>query len=321
MLIKPNDKKIRYTGRWNVTEDGATSTANGNYFEFLYKGECAVIGFDISYTRMPFPHVYVSVDDGANIEVSLDRFVRISAEDGEHKVTVIMKSSVETQHRWFSPIEAKVTLLSIEAEEVLQLPPDTRKTIEFIGDSITEGIAIDSGYVYHGENRDMVYWDDSTAGYAWRTAKVLNLRLMTMGYGYLGTTREGGGRIPPVGKSYGFYSDGYPMESNNADFIVINHGTNDRNADAELFKEKYFEFLQIVRDRNQNSKIIALTPFSGCLAKEICEVVEKYNCEFNDDVFYIDSTGWIAPEPIHPTRAGHKKVCEHLSEIIKEKFL
>ena len=45
--------------------------------------------------RFPFPHVYISVDGGAKIEVTIDRFVRISADEGEHKVLVIMKSSVE----------------------------------------------------------------------------------------------------------------------------------------------------------------------------------------------------------------------------------
>ena len=94
MVIKPNNKKIRYTGRWNVKESTATSTANGNYFEFMYSGECVVIGFDTSYLRVPFPHIYISVDGGANIEVSLDRFIRISAEEGIHKVCVVLKSSV-----------------------------------------------------------------------------------------------------------------------------------------------------------------------------------------------------------------------------------
>ena len=69
------------------------------------------------------------------------------------------------------------------------------------------------------------------------------------------------------------------------------------------------------------SKIISLTPFSGCLAKEIKEVVEKYNKEKADTVFYIDTTGWIEPEPIHPLRDGHKTVSEKLSEIIKEHLL
>ena len=91
MIIKYNDDRIRYTGRWNINEFSATSTANGNYFEFMYSGECAVIGFDTSYARIPFPHIYISVDGGANVEVSLDRFIRISAEEGEHRVCVILK--------------------------------------------------------------------------------------------------------------------------------------------------------------------------------------------------------------------------------------
>ena len=111
MIIKPDSDKIRYTGRWNVREDSAVSTANGNYFEFMYSGECAVIGFDVSDLKVAFPHLYISVDDGAKIEVTVDRFIRISADEGNHKVGVILKSSVEQQRRWFAPIEAKVALL------------------------------------------------------------------------------------------------------------------------------------------------------------------------------------------------------------------
>ncbi len=198
------------------------------------------------------------------------------------------------------------------------MPEDKRPVIEFIGDSITEGISIDVDYSNHGDYRDMVYWNDSAAGYAWQTAKALNFRPVIMGYGCLGTTTEGAGRIPPVAESYGYYSNGCAMESLQADFIVINHGTNDRRADKELFKEKYFEFLSIVRERNPMSKMISLTPFSGCLAKEIKETVEKYNKEKNDKVFCIDTTGWIEPEPLHPHRDGHKTVSKKLSEIIKE---
>ena len=101
------------------------------------------------------------------------------------------------------------------------------------------------------------------------------------------------------------------MESKKADYIVINHGTNDRGADKEFFKEKYHELLCVVRGQNPISKIISLTPFSGCLAGEIKEVVEKYNAEKNDNVFYIDSTG------IHPSRDGHKAVSKKLTEILK----
>lgn len=318
MIEKCNGSKIRYTGRWNVGEHVATSTANGSYFEFAFCGECAVMEFDISAMVKPFPHIYVDVDNGANIEVTLDKFVRVSAESGTHKVCVIMKSSVETQNRWYAPIEARVSLVQIQADEFLDLPEDNRPIIEFIGDSITEGISIDVDYSNYGGNEDMVYWDDSTAGYAWRTAKLLDYRVVVMGYGCLGTTKEGAGNVPPVGESYSFYSDGCPIEKSYADVIVINHGTNDRRAETSLFKEKYSEFLDIVRKRNPKAKIISLTPFSGCLAKEIRETVAEHNISKNDDVFLVDTTGWIEPEPIHPMRAGHKTVSEKLAPIIRE---
>lgn len=321
MIIKHNSGKIRYTGRWNITEESASSTANGNYFEFAYTGECAVIGFDTSYARIAFPHIYISVDGGASIEVTLDRYVRISAEYGEHRVCVILKSSVEYQHRWYAPIEAKVALLEIEADGFLDLPEDRRPAIEFIGDSITEGISIDTGYSGYGNGNDRVYWNDSTASYAWRTARLLNFRPVIMGYGCLGTTQGGAGGIPPAAEAYKLYCNGYEAESQCADFIVINHGTNDHNADKELFKRKYFELLCVVRERNPLSKIISLTPFSGWLAGEIREAVEEYNNEKGDEVFYIDTTGWIAPEPLHPTREGHKIVSEKLSQIIRESLM
>lgn len=321
MIIKHDDNQIRYTGRWNIDTNASVSTANGSYFEFMYEGECAVIEFDISENQIPYPHIYINVDDGANIEVTLDKFIRISAESGKHKVCVTMKSSMETQNRWISPIEAKVSLVSIEAEGFCPLPEDTRPVIEFIGDSITEGISIDTKYSNYQDSRDMVYWDDSTAGYAYLTAKSLNFRPVVMGYGCLGTTKGGAGNVPPAEESYPYYSDGFPMESQNADIIVINHGTNDRKNDKDLFKKKYFEFLCLVRKRNPHSKIIALTPFSGCLAEEIKMVTDTYNSKNSDNVFYIKTTGWINPEPLHPDRKGHKTVSKNLVKIIREQLL
>lgn len=325
MLITPNNPLIRYTGRWNVTDTAAVSTANGSYLEFAFNGETAVVEFDITDCRTPFPHIYLAVDHGARIEVPLDKFIRLSADEGEHHVQIILKGSVESQRRWVAPIESKTVLRTIEADAFLPLAPDSRRTIEFLGDSITEGISIDvePRYTRYGGNSDMVYWDDATAGYAWLTAKELDMRPYIMGYGCLGTTQNGAGDIPNVCESYPYYSDGCPMDgkSVNADYIVINHGTNDRRAAPDVFRRQYYRLLEIVRERNPASKIIALTPFCGALASEIAEIVEQFNRNRNDSVFYINTTGWIAPEPLHPTRAGHKTVSRNLAKIIRENFL
>lgn len=322
MFIRPNHPYIRYTGRWNVTDSEAVSTANGNYAEFAFSGDTAVIEFGIEDCVIPFPHVFIAVDGGARIEVTLEKYIRISAEEGSHTVQIILKGSVETQQRWTAPLQAKTAVRSLEADAFLPLPEDNRKTIEFLGDSITEGISIDNNgkYTRYGSHLDMVFWDDSTAGYAWLTAKELNLRPIIMGYGCLGTTRSGAGDIPPVEQSYPYYSDGYPMESSSADFIVINHGTNDRGADKETFKKAYYDLLILVRTRNPSSQIIALTPFCGALTTEIHEVVTAFNITENDTVFYINSAGWIPPEPLHPTRDGNKTVSRKLAAILREKY-
>ena len=54
--------------------------------------------------------------------------------------------------------------------------------------------------------------------------------------------------------------------------------------------------------------------------KELGEMVERFNKENNDDVKFINSTGWIPAEPLHPLRDGHKIVAEHLTEELKKLF-
>ena len=39
-----------------------------------------------------------------------------------------------------------------------------------------------------------------------------------------------------------------------------------------------------------------------------------------DDIFFVDSTGWISPEPLHPLRDGHKTVAANLIPLLKEKY-
>lgn len=323
MILKPDSPLIRYTGRWNVGETEAVSTANGSYAEFAFSGECAVVEFGVDHCTVPFPRVCIAVDGGAKVEVPLDKFIRVSAEEGKHTVQIILKGSVELQNRWLHPLEAAVSVRSLEADGFLPLPEDNRKIIEFLGDSITEGISIDveRRYVRYGGSRDMVFWDDSTAGYAWLTAEALGMRPVIMGYGCLGTTRMGAGNIPPAPESYPYYSDGCPMESVNADFIVINHGTNDRGADRETFVRQYTRLLEVVRERNAKSQIVALTPFCGALAEDIRGIVDAFNREHGDDVFFIDTAGWIPPEPLHPTREGHRTVSRNLAAILRERFL
>ena len=76
-----------------------------------------------------------------------------------------------------------------------------------------------------------------------------------------------------------------------------------------------------MRDKNPKSKIVALTPFSGRKTDVIKNAVKSHNSDNSDNVYIIDSTGWIPVEPLHPLRDGHKIVAEHLSEILKKEIM
>lgn len=323
MVIRANDEKIRYTGRWNVTEQAVVSTANGNYFEFVFEGTYAALAFDISQCELPYPHVYICVDDGAMVASPLDNYMRISCGEGRHHVKVIMKCSWEYQRRWVEP-NCKVVFVGAEAPDFVQIGEDTRPKIEFIGDSITEGNCLEDIRELKMPDTAFVNNNDATASYAWLTANALDFRLYTMGYGGTSVTCVGNGGMPPVAQSYGYYSNGCPMESVDADYVVINHGTNDcrgEHADKELFIREYAAFLKLVRSRNPKAKIVSLTPFSGWLEQEVVQAVKLYNDQSGDNVRCIVSTGWIPPSPLHPTREGHRIVSEHLVKIFKNEII
>ena len=145
-LYTAQSKAVRFTGRWNIT-DSATTTAPGGMIEIAFQGNAAVLHFDIQTNQQPYPHLWIKVDHGAKIEVPIDRYIRIETEtNGNHIIMVVFKGAIEMQHRWYQPLIGKVSFCGFEAEQEGTLPDDFRKTIEFIGDSIIEGVLVDEEY-------------------------------------------------------------------------------------------------------------------------------------------------------------------------------
>lgn len=74
----------------------ATTTAPGGMIEIAFQGENAILHFDIKTNQHPYPHLWIKVDNGAKIEVTLDRYLRIETDtDENHLVTIIFKGAVE----------------------------------------------------------------------------------------------------------------------------------------------------------------------------------------------------------------------------------
>lgn len=329
MRISYIHESIRLTGRWDVTDPRyAETTTTGAYIEFAFEGTTALAIFDLLTNETPLLRLWMQVDGGALTETPIDRYLRIvTPTAGRHVVRIIYKGGVENHRRWYRPLGGKVSFVGVQTETPVAIGEDTRKTIEFVGDSITEGVLIDVDYykgvdgaepVSYINQHNRVYEDDVCATYAWLTAQALNLRPIFMGYGAVGTTRAGQGKVPAAPLAYPYNFDGSPITRPQPDYILINHGANDRAKTAEEYTAKYRELLDVIRRRNPDSKIISLSAFCGAHHKELGELIQAYNKETGDSVAFIDSNGWISPEPLHPLRDGHQTVAEHLIPLLEK---
>ena len=242
MIISAESESVRYTGRWFVGQkaqipanDGfvelvsAQTTAPGAYFELAFVGRECTLMFDVNMNIEPRLHIYIELDGVGRIECAVDDFIRVeAAKAGNHVIKVIYKSSMEAQPRWQLPLISKITFIGAEADAQGKLPCDNRDIIEFIGDSITEGIwSNEYGQVprapYNARQKNMVYLNDSTATYAYLTAEALDMRPVIMGYGSVGITRAGHGGVPKVYDAYPYCYEDAPMQPAGAKIIVINH--------------------------------------------------------------------------------------------------
>ena len=323
-FYKFDDKSVRLIGRWGEYRGNIATTANGSKIEIAFRGNMAILHFNMAENCDFVPHLWISVDGGAKVEAEVARYMRVECEeDAEHVITIIMKSSVEPQQRWFAPLVAKVEFEGYEAQGSATLPENNKKIIEFVGDSITEGVLVDASYApdktYEGKNR--AFQDDSTATYAYITAKNLGLEPIIMGYGAVGLTRSGQGSVPKTEYSYPYCFDGCPINYH-PDYIVINLGTNDKWNEQMIgqMPAEYKKFLYMLTDMHKNAKIAAMVPFYNCFNEEIKSIVKEFNEENGTDIKVVDTEGWLPKEPLHPLRDGHKIAAEKLTPILKEYF-
>lgn len=323
MFFDCHHPHICYIGRWGQEKEfpnRISATACGSKIRFAFSGRELVLFFDMEGNEETLPHLYISLDGGPRTESTLQQFIRVDAmTDGAHTVEVIYKSAVEVQARWFMPLVGKVSFKGFSADAILPPPPSEKKTIELVGDSITEGVLIDAKLLEtNGGQPCRPFQDDVTATYGYLTAEALGLEPYCMGYGAVGATKAGCGAVPKCAESYPYAFDGVEKNYSNCDYILINHGANDRRAEAECYIEEYEKLLDLVTAKNPRSKIIVLSAFCGAHHEELGELVQRYNEMHQTNIAFIDSFGWVPAEPLHPLREGHKILAEHLIPLVQK---
>lgn len=320
MLLDYNHPSVRLTGRWHCNPGkGASTVCTGSSVDIAFRGEYALLLFDTSTNISPFPHLWMELDGNGRVEVPLGRILRVEAKgQGTHHLKVIFKSTVELQNRWKQPLQAVLRFRGVEVEEDADLPLDKKPVIEFVGDSITEGILVDVDHCGFEDYNERVYQDDACATYAWLTAEQLSMQPSLMGFGRIGVTVDANGGVPPVQESYPFCYEGAPITGDKPGAIVINIGTNDMNASLDDFKKGYIELLKAIRAENPDAEVFALSPFIGCFENSLPGIVFDYNARNHDKVEVISTAGWLPPQPVHPLRDGHRRAAELLAKQLQK---
>lgn len=318
MFVSCQDKSVGYTGRWSLLNACMTATAPGSYFDIAFKGKYCTLHFNTEYSEQPYGHIWICYN-GNKTECAIDNFLRFECEnEGVNFIRIIYKSAVEMHHRWHIPLVGKLSFIGYDAEGTGELIPDRRKTIEFIGDSITEGVLVDEYSFYKHWQHNRVYQDDVTATYAWLLAQRLDLRPYFGGYGAVGLTHGGCGCVPKAIEMYDYCFDGHEVSYPSPDYILINHGANDRNSSPEEYLREYSQLLDKLSCRHPMAKIIVLSAFVGAFADELNKFIICYNKSNNKDVIFIDGSNIVPVEPLHPLRDGHRLIADTVYKRLKD---
>ena len=213
--ISVSDPRLRLYGRWDRRDPTRAVTVNtGSYLQARFRGRGLAARFDLSRNRAPIPNVAWQLDGGdwreAEIAAELPLAEGLYARD--HTLMLMVRGLDEHQSRWSAPLVASVTLLGLsltEGARLLDPPAASGLRLEFLGDSITEGV------LSHPERPGKTAWTwrtDGRAGYACQTALALGAQWRQCGFGRLGVLIEGNGGVPPAARSFPWFYAGAPRD-------------------------------------------------------------------------------------------------------------
>lgn len=334
MFVPWYDPAVRLTGRWTYAGypripgearqyDVAVTTAPGSSLEIAFAGQDVHLVFDLGYASQPLPHLWLCLDGQAQVEVPLDRHLRVSAPDeGPHLLRVVYKGGAEVLPRWYAPLMGAVAFAGAHVARTAPMPEDGRLLVEFVGDSITEGVLVDADFARQPchllEQYDRPYQDDVCATYAALTARRLNLRPMFQAYGAVGAVQRGCGGVPDAASIYPYVVDGIPYTGPSPRLVVVNHGTNDACHPPEVFQTGYGRLLDTIRRVHPGATIVCLSPFCGVFEEEIAECVAQRRDSGDQRIHFLSTRGWLPQEPIHPLRSGHQIAATYLTPLLEK---
>jgi hypothetical protein len=321
---------IHYYGRWNRLAASAITVNSGSHVVATFHGTGISAKFDPTpNTTTPpnttLPNLTWQIDGGPWKEGELASTLVLATglAAGSHEVRLMVRGLNAFQSRWTPPLVASVTFVGFEvtagAVDPTQRP--VRPKLEFLGDSITEGMLV---HLASEVPQNTPAWlADARLDYACQTALALNVEWRQVGFGGQGIANMGVGGIPVSGDTFNFFYAGVPRDGWQADMVVVNQGTNDSGASSQVFRAGYAAYLRLIRAAYPNASIVALRPFNGAHSADIEAEIRARAAGGDSKVFFVDTNGWITAstdttDGLHPNAEGHTKVTTFLVDELRK---
>lgn len=328
-----------FFGRWDLRNPNRAVTVNsGSYVRAHFSGTSLSASFDISLNQPhsestsqgSYPTIAWQIDEGIWREVEIAPVVKLgeALSQGQHTVMLMVRGLDEHQSRWTPPLVASVTFTGFglaedgKLEEPMPQWKQPALNLEFLGDSITEGVVVNEGRagVVEGIPFTWPWLADARSSYAGQTALMLGAEWRQVGFGATGLARTGSGGVPGALDSFNFFYADCPRDGWQPDVVVVNQGTNEGSMETHEYQTLYARYLALIRTAYPKAKIVALRPFCGAQEASIKAVVSACNTAGDSNVYYIDTTGWYNG-PIHPNVEGSAALAEKLVKALKSEVL
>lgn len=334
MSRAPWPREYIFFGRWDRRVAKRAVTVNsGSYVKARFTGSTLHATFDLSLNQRrcectkegSFPTIAWRIDEGKWQEAELASRVTLAEGlgPGPHSVMLLVRGLDEHQSRWKPPLVASVTFTGFVGAKLEKPLPQWEKpalTLEFLGDSITEGVIVNEGRagVLPGIPFTWPWLADARLSYVGQTALALGAEWRQVGFGATGLVRAGSGGAPGALESFPFFYAGCPRDSWQPDVVVINQGTNE--PPSPEYQSLYGQYLAMIRKAYPKAKIVALCPFSGAHRADIVAAVAARKASGDTRVYGIDTLGWYSG-PLHPNIEGSAALAEKLVRALKAQVL
>ncbi len=329
------DAHIQYWGRWDMRDEavGAITVNTGSTILTNFKGAGATLHFSIRHYLQQLPTLWLQVDNQEWRVVNPAEDLEVSREplsEGEHSLRIVVKGFREWESRWDPPLANSIVFRGVSLAPggaLLEPPLRPRLLIEYLGDSITEGVLVlTDGAGGRLQREKWPQFSDGRRTWAYQSALLAGAEPRIVGFGRLGLTINANGGVPPGIYSFPFIYNSVPIDrSRQPDAVVVNLGTNDRRASDEVFAPVYKAYIETIRKEYAKAKIFCMRTFVGAHEESVQNVAGLLRNAGDKSVYYVDTAGWIdrsahTTDGIHLNLEGNRIAGERLASILKKEI-